>query len=109
MTFEEFYQQTFKNTFRFFYYRGVSFDLVDDLTSEVYIRFYQKYSHKLDQIPDGFTESKKIIGGIANLILKESFREQTKYKIFELPEDVSAQDLFQFYESDSFETDFESK
>jgi len=109
VTFEEFYQLTFKNTFRFFYYRGVSFNTVDDLTSEVYIRFYQKYNHKLEQNPNALIESKKILGGIAHLVLKESYREQVKTKFSELPDDVTDQDLFQYYDGANFEADFEAK
>jgi RNA polymerase sigma factor (sigma-70 family) len=103
--FEEFYKQTFKNTFRFFYYRGVIFNDVDDLTSDCYVRFYEKYQEKLiDE-----TESRKILGGIAANILKEWQRKTYSIKIDELSDDVTDTDLFDFYAKNDFEKDFGEK
>ena len=105
MLFEEFYQQTFKNTFRFFYYRSVTFNEVDDLVSDCYIRFHQKYQEKLvDE-----TESRKVLSGIAGNILKEWQRKAFSFKIEELSDDVSEADLFNFYAKSDFEDDFRQK
>ena len=105
MLFEEFYQQTFKNTFRFFYYRGVIFNEVDDLVSDCYIRFYQKYQEKLvDE-----SESRKILSGIAGNVLKEWQRKAFSFKIEELSDEVSDSDLFDFYAKSDFENDFAEK
>ena len=105
MLFEEFYNQSFKNTFRFFYYRGVAFSDIDDLSSECYIRFYQKYQEKLsDNI-----ESRKVLSGIAGNILKEWQRKTFGHKIVELDDNISDDQLYDFYSRDDFDDDFGKK
>lgn len=79
MPFEEFYQQTFKTCFRFFYYRSVGFENIEDLCQEAYLRFYNKYLDKL-QDPE---ESKKILFGICRNLYKEWVKNQ-KTKDLEL-------------------------
>lgn len=105
MLFEEFYKESFKNTFRFFYYRGVDFSDIDDLVSECYIRFHTKYQDKLvDQI-----ESKKILSGIAANILKEWQRKTFAHKIVELTDEISEDLKYEFYAPDDFDDDFGQK
>jgi len=103
--FEDFYKQTFKNTFRFFYYRSVAFSDIDDLTSECYIRFHAKYQEKLSSE----NESRKILSGIAGNILKEWQRKTFAHKIVELDDEVSQDLMYEFYAPSDFDDDFGQK
>lgn len=82
MNFEELYNTTFKNIYRFFYYKGVNPSAIEDLTHDVFIRFYQKYNNKaLDPV-----ESKKILFGISRNLYKEWVRQSMKEKRSEFDE-----------------------
>jgi RNA polymerase sigma factor (sigma-70 family) len=103
--FEDFYKKTFKNTFRFFYYRGASFSDIDDLSSECYIRFYQKYQEKLQDE----AESQKILSGIAANILKEWQRKTYAHKIVELDDEILDEQWYDFYSPSNFDDNFGQK
>ena len=76
--------------YRFFYYKSVNSAYIEDLSQDVYIRFYNKFSDKeLSEV-----ESKKILYGIARNVYKEWVRQSIKEKR------VSLLDNFEYEELD---------
>jgi RNA polymerase sigma factor (sigma-70 family) len=91
MSFDQIYNATFKNIYRYFYYKGVNQAEVEDLVHEVYIRFYQKYKDRnLEQV-----EATKILFGFSRNIYKEWVRKCIKEKRVDLLENY---DYFEYEE-----------
>jgi len=72
--FEIFYRNSFKGVFRFFYYKSVDLQSIEELCQEVYMRFWKNYKAYLED----FAQSKKIIYGIALNVYREWVRSSLK-------------------------------
>jgi len=72
--FEFFYKETFKGVFRFFYYKSVDLQSIEELCQETYMRFWNSYKTYLED----FVQSKKIIYGIALNVYREWVRSSIK-------------------------------
>lgn len=74
MDFESFYKNTFKAVYRYFYYKSVTKSSIEDLSHDVYFRFFNKYSNtNISEI-----ESTKILFGYCKNIYKEWVRKSIK-------------------------------
>lgn len=106
MPIEEIYQKTYKNIFRYFYYKNLKIDVAEDLTADVFVRMYEKYGADRDDIPE------KIVYGYARNIYLE-YIKTNKYMCNIDPdlEDIFAdKDSSEDIESEFAEyTDFENK
>lgn len=80
LLFAEFYQNSFKGVFRFFYYKSVRFDTIDELCQEAYMRFWQNFQSKLEDP----VQCKKIIYGICLNVYREWVRDQIKHNFIQL-------------------------
>jgi RNA polymerase sigma factor (sigma-70 family) len=79
MNFETFYQQSYKVVYKYFYYRIYDKSLVDDLTQDVYVRFYKKYFTDSDCISaENVTEHMKLVYGFCRNIYKEHIYKSLK-------------------------------
>lgn len=76
MSFEEFYNLNFQKIYKFYYYKFVLKDDIEDLVHESFLRFYKKYGQK-DLQTD---ECQKILYGISRNIYKEWVRKAIKEK-----------------------------
>lgn len=84
MDFEKIYNATYGNVYRFFYYKSVEKATIEDLSHEVYIRFYKKFRERdLDDI-----ESKKILYGFCSNIYKEWVRQSIKENKADLVDNI---------------------
>lgn len=70
--FSELYQTSFKGVFRFFYYKSVNFNSIEELCQEVYLRFWKNYTSKLGDAD----QCKKILYGICLNVYREWVRSQ---------------------------------
>jgi RNA polymerase sigma factor (sigma-70 family) len=77
---EEVYSTKFDSVYKFFYYKDVDADEIEDLTQETFLRFYQKYDPT--QLED--TQIAKILYTIARNIWKEWLRGLSKNRTEEL-------------------------
>lgn len=83
---EQLYNSTFKLIYRYFYYRNVAETELEDLSQEVYLRFFKAYdSQKLDQL-----SSQKILYRIASNVYKEWVRTAIKSQTWELDENLDS-------------------
>lgn len=75
------YEQNFKRIYRFFYYKSVRPpEEIEDITQEVFLRFFNKYDcTKMDD-----TEVTKILFGITKNMYKEWVRSAIAHQSFEL-------------------------
>jgi RNA polymerase sigma-70 factor, ECF subfamily len=73
MTGAEFYNQSFKQIFRFFYYKVSDVPISEDLASETYMAFFDKYSHLLANTDDSAI---KLLYGIAKNLWKKYLQKQ---------------------------------
>jgi RNA polymerase sigma factor (sigma-70 family) len=109
--FENIYNCTFRYVYRFFYYKSVNPASIEDLSHEVFLRFYKKYGTQHFEE----TEAKRILFGFSSNIYKEWVREQVKEKRAEFLEnydyDVQVEeDLDDFHDGDNaFELKLESQ
>lgn len=92
MDFENIYNCTFRYVYRFFYYKSVNAASIEDLSHEVFLRFYKKFpNQKFEE-----TEAKRMLFGFSNNVYKEWVREQVKEKRAEFLEnfdyDVSVEE-----------------
>lgn len=76
MSFEELYNSCFSKVYKFFYYKYVEKDYIEDLVHDAFLRFYKKYSDK-DLSSD---EHQKILFGICRNVYKEWVRKAVKEK-----------------------------
>lgn len=74
MSFEEIYKLTFGYVYKFFYYKNVNSAYLEDLTQDVFMRYYNKYSS------NNFseTEAKRILFGISQNVYREWVRDMVK-------------------------------
>ena len=99
MNFEELYNLNFKYVYRFFYYKSVSKEEIEDLTHEVFIRFYGKYNGKnISQ-----EESKRILFGFCNNIYKEFVRKSIKENRAEFNDFLQYEEIFEEFVEECFE------
>jgi RNA polymerase sigma factor (sigma-70 family) len=106
MNIEEIYSQTFQYVYRYFYYKSVNPSDVEDLTHEVYIRFYQKYKEKYLSV----YEAKRILYGYCKNIYKEWCRKSYKEKRADLIDNlVPYEDDFDEFEDDNYEEKLEDQ
>ncbi len=78
--FQELYTSSFKGVFRFFYYKSVQFDQIEELCQEVYLRFWDAYQNKLQDTE----QCKRILYGIALNVYREWVRSNTKNSFISL-------------------------
>ncbi len=78
--FQELYTSSFKGVFRFFYYKSVQFDQIEELCQEVYLRFWDAYQSKLQDTE----QCKKILYGIALNVYREWVRSSIKNSFISL-------------------------
>ncbi len=78
--FHSLYESSFKGVFRFFYYKSVRFENIEELCQEVYLRFWQNYQGKLDD----FEQCKKILYGIALNVYREWVHRQVRQGFVQL-------------------------
>lgn len=76
MDFESFYKKTFQKVYKFFHYKSVETSVIEDLTHDSFLRFYQKYSDK--SYDD--TEALKILYGIVRNVYREWVRKSINEK-----------------------------
>ena len=88
--FQSIYNCTFQYVYRFFYYKSVNTSSVEDLTHEVFIRFFKKFGDRLIEEQ----EAKRILFGFSSNVYKEWVREQVKAKRADLLDNYN-------YEQDS--------
>lgn len=77
MNFEDVYKSNFSRVYKFFYYKFVNKDYIEDLAHDVFMRFYIKYGYRQVFQSD---EASKILYGISNNIFKEWVRKSYKEK-----------------------------
>ncbi len=76
MDFEKLYNLCFGKVYKFFYYKYVEKDHIEDLAQDAFMRFYNKYGQKsLDEV-----EAQKILFGICRNVYKEWVRKSIKEK-----------------------------
>lgn len=100
MSFEEFYNSTYKYIYIFFYNRIGDKSSIDDLCQEVYIRFYKRFLKERELYAE---EDIKILFGFCKNIYHERVRELTKNKDVEFFEDYDYSEFL----GESFEDDSE--
>jgi RNA polymerase sigma factor (sigma-70 family) len=100
--FKNIYNCTFQYVYRFFYYKSVNPSSVEDLTHEVFIRFFKKYGDRLIEE----TEAKRILFGFSSNVYKEWVREQVKAKRTDLLDNY---DYGQNDEDDFLDDSYEKK
>lgn len=100
VNFEVFYKQSFQKIYRFFYYKSVESSIVEDLTHDVYLRFYQKYS----QNPLSEEESIKILYGIARNVYREWVRKSISEKKVSLIDNLDYGNESDEYTAESIES-----
>jgi RNA polymerase sigma factor (sigma-70 family) len=93
------YEITFDKIYRFFYYKFLSKDIAQDLTSQTYLCFIEKIQKDND-----IKEPKKYLFGIAKIIFFQHLK--TKYTHDELSLDESVIGNFEEY-ADEFEEKFQ--
>jgi RNA polymerase sigma-70 factor (ECF subfamily) len=99
VNFEELYNLNFKYVYRFFYYKSVAKEEIEDLTHEVFIRFYAKFKdYNIDQI-----ESKKILFGFCCNIYKEHVRKSIKENRVEYNDLFEYDECFEEFVDDEME------
>jgi RNA polymerase sigma factor (sigma-70 family) len=95
---EQIYTLNFRLVFRFFYYKGVPKDEVEDLVHDTFLRFAQHYEpDHLDDI-----SIRKILYGISRNVWREWVRLQVQQNVFSLDElpDIGELDQGFFLEQD---------
>lgn len=102
MTFEEFYNLNFSKVYKFFYYKFVQKDEIEDLAQDVFMRFYKKYAPSLEKNPQ---DSLKLLYGICRNVYREWVRKSMKdrtvafvdeYEYEDSDESLSAEDQYLF-------------
>lgn len=74
MDFESLYNLSFEKIYKFFYYKYVDKETVEDLVHDVFIRYFQKYKDS----NHNSNESIKLLYGISRNVYKEWVRKSIK-------------------------------
>ncbi len=94
------YEQNFKRIYRFFYYKSVRPpEEIEDITQEVFGRFFQKYDcTKINE-----SDVTKILFGITKNVYKEWVRQAMRHQTFELFENNRAQETLDDFVDEEYE------
>jgi|GEM_PF-1037333 len=107
--FQEFYDNTFKGGWRFFFYKNVGRSNIEDLVQEAYLRFFQSYLHKLSDL----NESRKILNGICLNVYREWVKVQVqKGTVWEYVEELDWEEekaSFEEYSNPDFDNEMERR
>lgn len=107
MDFEYLYKNTFKAVFRFFYYKGADKFSAEDLSQEVYLRFYKNFKDENDIVT-----SKKILYGICINVYKEWIRLRIKNNSISYDDSIDYDTYtgdVEDYENESFDDNYKNK
>lgn len=78
---EEVYRLHVKSVHRYFYYKGVTINDVEDLVQESFFRFFQAYPDQRSEV-----DTRKILYVISRNVWREWVRNQLKHRVYELDE-----------------------
>lgn len=105
MDLEKIYKNHFSKVYKFFYYRQVQADNIEDICHDVFIRFYTKYK------PDVLTEEEilKILYGFCRNMYKEWVRKQINLRSVSFHEFVQYFDTLEVFADESYELRIEKQ
>jgi RNA polymerase sigma factor (sigma-70 family) len=107
--FQEFYDDSFKAAYRFFFYKNVSKSQIEDLVQDSFMRFYQSYQFKLGDKD----ERGKILLGICLNVYREWVRVQVSTgNVWEYIEEVDWEEervSFDEYSNPDYEIEVERR
>lgn len=99
MVFEDIYSLYYKNVYRFFYYKFVSKPDIEDLSHDVFLRFYSKFNHK----SCNEDEARKLLYGICRNVYKEWVRNCIKSQSNIYCDDLDYSISYEDFYSEGFE------
>lgn len=91
MTFEEFYKNTYRYVYVFFYSHVHDKSLIDDLCQEVYMNFYRKF-YKDEHLG---TDHIKLLFGFSRNIYKKHVQNSLKLQTITYVDDINYNNLLQ--------------